>query len=233
MVKAHIPASYAQPKTRCKKKGHYSAQCFSKDITEITSRDKRKDYDDYDTSYLTAVTEGSASTSWNATVTVNGRDFSFKLDTGAEVTVISEQAFQVLDKTELQSSTKRLCGPDKRSLDVLGEISASLAYKDRNCAHPVYVVKNLQQSLLGLPAIQSLALLAPVDTVETDIPEQYPGLFTGLGTFPKSYKIKMKPDDQPAGEIYSQHRRNFPAPQRAVELQKRLDLGPSSRGGIR
>ena len=135
----------------------------------------------------------------NITIHVEGKDVCFKLDTGAEVTVIGEKLMNSLDAKKLQSATKRLCGPDQTPLDVLGETNVTLAYKNKSCSHPVFVLKNLQQNLLGLPAcaIQSLNLLTPVDTVNTSIPEQYPSLFHGLGTFPESHEIKLKQDAQP------------------------------------
>lgn len=40
-------------------------------------------------------------------------------------------------------------------------------------------------------------MLTPIDTVNTPIPEQYQSLFNGLGTFTKSYEIKLKQDAQP------------------------------------
>lgn len=95
---------------------------------------------------------------------------------------------------ELQSPSKRLCGPDNQPLDVIGELSATLTYRDRQCTHPVYVVRKLQQNLLGLPAIQSLSLLAHVDTMKRDIADEFPSIFTGLGTFLQSYTIQLKPD---------------------------------------
>lgn len=52
----------------------------------------------YDTSYLTAVSANQSKT-WSATVAVNGQELLFKLDTRAEVTVISDQAMKSLDRT--------------------------------------------------------------------------------------------------------------------------------------
>jgi len=78
--------------------------------------------------------------------------------------------------------------------------------QNRLCNQPIYVVKDLQQDLLGLPAIKTLYLLTPIDTctvntpvgtVNTPIPEQYPTLFKGLGTFPDTYEIKLRPDAKP------------------------------------
>ena len=214
---------------KCKKKGHYSSQCFSKAVTEVTAADAAPSDASYDTSYLTPVTDGNSNTSWNTTVIVNGRELPFKLDTGAEVTAISDQALQLLNVKELQSSNKRLCGPDNRPLDVVGELSATLIYKERSCTHPVYVVRNLKQNLLGLPAIRSLNLLAEVDTIKTEIPDQYPALFTGLGTFPQSYEIKLKPDAQPLALFTP---RNVPIPLRKQvqeELTRMESLGVTSR----
>lgn len=62
---------------------------------------------------------------------------------------------------------KRLHGPDNRPLHVMGELFAALSCKGRSSVHPVYVFRKLQQNLLGLPAIQSLNLLAQVDAVRS------------------------------------------------------------------
>ena len=78
------------------------------------------------------------------------------MDTGTEVTVISDKSLDSLSVIELQSSTKRLCGPDRRLLAVMGEFPASMSYKDRSCIQTVHNFKKLQQNLLGLPAIWAL-----------------------------------------------------------------------------
>ena len=134
---------------------------------------------------------------WNITIQVEGNDVCFKLDTGAEVTVVGERVLHSLDSKKLQTPTKRLCGPDQTPLEVLGEIPVKLVYKNRSCKHSVFIVKNLQQNLLGLPAIRSLSLLTPIEMVDAPIPEQYPSLFNGLGTFPESYEIRLKQDAKP------------------------------------
>ena len=211
----------------CKKKGHYSSQCFSaKSDTEVAKTNTV-----YDTSYLTAVAAGQSTISWTATVTLNGHEMAFKLDTGAEVTVISGNTLKTLgvEDREVQSSYKRLCGPDNRPLEVVGELSGTLEYKGRSCVHPVYVVRELQQNLLGLPAIQSLHLLAQVDAVGMSIPDAYPGVFTGLGTFPEGYQIQLKPDAQPFALFTP---RNVPIPLRKKvqeELSRMESLGVISR----
>ena len=96
---------------------------------------------------------------WTATIQVEGKDVCFKFDTGAKVTVVGENVLHSLDSKKLQTLTKRLCGPDQTCLEVLGEIPVTLVYKNRSCSLQIFIVKNLQQNLLGLPAIKSLSQL--------------------------------------------------------------------------
>ena len=142
----------------CKKRGHYSSQCFKKksisDVNTGAPNEQSQEY--YDTLFLDTIDSGQKNT-WNVTIQVEGNDVCFKLDTGAEVTVVGENVLHSLDsKKQLQTPTKRLCGPDQTPLEVLGEIPVTLVYKNRSCKPPVFIVKNLQQNLLGLPAIRSL-----------------------------------------------------------------------------
>ena len=182
----------------CKKRGHYSSQCFRKisvgDVNITTPNEQSQEY--YETLFLDTINSGQRNM-WNVTIQVEGKDVRFKLDTGAEVTVVGEKVLNSLDSKKLQTPTKRLCGPDQTPLQVLGEIPVTPAYKNRSCCHPVFIVKNLQQNLLGLPAIQSLSLLTLIEMVNTPIPEQYPSLFNGLGTFPECYEIRLRQDTQP------------------------------------
>ena len=79
----------------------------------------------------------------------------FKVDTGAEVTVISEGTWKRLSLTEpLQQPNTFLCGPDHTRLTVLGKILLTLTLNEVHCEQPVYVVKNITKNLLGFPAIQ-------------------------------------------------------------------------------
>ena len=182
----------------CKKRGHYSSQCFKRksvaDVNITVHNEQSQEY--YDTLFLDTIDTGQKNM-WTATIQVEGKDVCFKLDTGAEVTVVGEKVLHSLDSKKLQTPTKRLCGPDQTRLEVLGEIPVTLVYKNRSCSQQIFIVENLQQNLLGLPAIKSLSLLTPIEMVSTPIPEQYPSLFNGLGTFPESYEIRLKQDAQP------------------------------------
>ena len=62
-----------------------------------------------------------------------------------------------------------------------------MSHKETTVVQPVFIIRQLKNNLLGLPAIKALNLLAMVESVEDEIPTKYSSLFTGLGTFPETY----------------------------------------------
>ncbi len=68
----------------------------------------------------------------------------------------------------LEKPSKVLYGPSCRSLDVLGQFTATLQHGDYSSTQPIYVVRGLKSNLLGLPAIKSLHLLHRVDSTRSD-----------------------------------------------------------------
>ena len=132
--------------------------------------------------------------------------------TGAEVTAMSESAWKQLNsvkKFQLTSTKQQLCGPDRKSL---GTFTLTLMVNGKSCTQRVFIVRNLQNNLLGLPAIKLLQMLPQIDTIQKGIPDQFPDLFTGLDTMKEMYTIKMKSNAKPYA-LYTL--RNVPLPLRA------------------
>ena len=183
----------------------------------------------YDTAYLNTLTSGKDDSCWKSNIMIEGINVPFKLDIGAEVTVVSQNVLELLGPNRIRDTSKRLCGPDQKPLPVAGEMMLTLKYKDRSTVQTVYVVKHLSQNLLGFPAIVELQLLTQVDEIGPDIMEQYLSLFTGLGTLEGDYKIQMKPDAQPSSIFTA---RNVPLPLRTKvkdELNRMQALGVITR----
>ena len=86
-------------------------------------------------------------------------DICFKLDTSAEVTAITNAAYQLLEKPQLNAA-KILCGPSRHPLRVVGKFKCNLAAKGKVTRQEIFVVKGLNHNLLGLPAITALNLAA-------------------------------------------------------------------------
>ena len=205
---------------KCNRKGHYSVQCFSKTTAAASATHEMS----LDTTFLDTVTkkEGKSSKSWYTDLLLEGQEISFKLDTGAEVTAISEQAYRSLKGTALEKPSKALYGPAHHALDVQGQFTASLVHREHSTSQTIFVVRGLKTNLLGLPAIRSLELLRMVAATEVsgeEIRSRFKNVFSGLGTLGEEYTIQLQPDARPLA-LYTP--RSVPMPLRS-KVQEELD----------
>ena len=103
------------------------------------------------------------SSAWTKKTFVAGTPVIMTVDTGADVTAISEEDFSTIrPKPQLDISRRVLRGPDGKRLHVLGAFNAKMSFDsrfDRSSRHTVYVIGGLHTSLLGRPAIQALHVL--------------------------------------------------------------------------
>jgi len=178
-----------------------------------------------DVAYLNTI-DSDQGHAWTCHINVNRHDVSFKIDTGAEVTVISDNITKSIGLHQLHPPTKKLHGPDNSPLEVIGGATVRLVYKGTECTQPIFVVRNVKQNLLGFPAIQVLQVLKHVNVVTQSIPERFPTLFTGLGTLKgEHYEIRLKSDAR-LFALYTP--RNVPLPLRQKvkeELSRMQSLG--------
>ena len=64
---------------------------------------------------------GNQNLSWKEEVYTNKHPIQLRLDTGAEVTAISETAFANIKNSQLQKASRVLLGPAQKKLEVLGQ----------------------------------------------------------------------------------------------------------------
>ena len=139
----HCPAKDATC-FRCGKRGHYSGMCLSKKSAADTVQHAddptiSNDGDSEDGNFLGAITT-QQTTQWLTEVSVNKVPVTFKIDTGAEVSAISEIAFDKLPNVKLQKCSRKLYGPAMSPLSVLGQFTASLTHKHTTSQQNVFVV---------------------------------------------------------------------------------------------
>ena len=147
--------------------GHFAAHCRSKSVAEVAdSQVHEEEFDDI--AYLSTLGTQDANV-WTCTIQVNNQDVSFKVDTGAEVTVISKDVSKALGLDALQPPTNWLYGPDQSPLEVVGETTVRLAYRDKQCTQAIFVLQKVKHNLLGLPTIRALHVLSQVDHVSQPI----------------------------------------------------------------
>lgn len=211
---------------KCNRKGHFSAFCFSKTVAEITGEQS------LDSAFLGTL-QGGTPSSWSTTLLLNGEEVPFKLDTGAEVTAISELTYQRLKRVKLHPASRILYGPTQQSLRVTGQFQATLTKDRKTSTQTVYVISGLKSNLLGLPAISSLHLASQVDTTSEDqakhkgedIIQRFPALFQGLGTLGEEYTIRLREGVRPYA-LYTPRNVPFPLrPKVKAELDRMERLG--------
>ena len=101
-------------------------------------------------------------------------------------------------------------------LTVLGQFTANLTFKHITFKQTVFVVKDLKNNLLGLPAITSPNLISRISSVccsADDVLKLYPhASVTRTRNLGEEYEIKLKEDAKP----FSLHTaKNVPLPLRS------------------
>ena len=132
-------------------------------------------------------------------MSLNEKKVEFKIDTGADVTVIPEDRYQQDRDGPLTQVNEPLNGPSRQRLDVRGRFRGTLKWKDNETKQDIYVVRGLQTPLLGQPAIEALGVDTLVENLhqEEDVVAQFPDLFQGLGCLKVNYTIQLRSDAQP------------------------------------
>ena len=154
----HCPARGAICR-KCSKKGHYQAVCRSATVGGV------KAYPSSGEDVFLGAVGSSKQGQWTVRVTMNGTPMELQIDTGAEVTVITEKAWRSMGAPPVTSSDRTLRGPASHELTSLGKFGAEMsARQNKGVIEDVYVVKGLHRCLLGRPAIEKLELLA-VNTI--------------------------------------------------------------------
>ena len=184
----------------CGRIGHYEDFCFSKNKQPKSK--VRHMYGDEDDLPILGSVESEINTvdSWHAELLVNSQKMTFRIDTGADVTVIPDRCFRNTDC--LEKTDKRLYGPGGSELEVKGVFKATVESKSVKCSQDLYVVKGLRKPLLGRPAIEALGILKRVEAVDEgqkDIRKEYPTLFNSpqIGKLGKTYTIKLSDEARP------------------------------------
>ena len=180
---------------KCSMKGHYQVVCHSKGVNVIESTSPTEDSVD---DFLGAVETNTANKpTCSVTVSLNNHDVNFKIDMGADVTVIPESIFKKLNGVELQHCSRSLSGPCQKTLEVCGQFTGVMQYNNIVVEQEVFVIHDLHKALIGLPAIEALELVSRVNNITLDIPAKFPELFEGLGSLPGEYTIRLSDNARP------------------------------------
>ena len=135
--------------SKCGKRNHFAAVCRTKIpvTSEVTTASPA------DVAFLDYVAPTEAGRAWLTPIELCGQVITFNIDTGVEVTAISEEIHQQVGAPALHTTDRKLFGPSTQHLQVLGTFEGEFKHKGRTSKQGTYVVKGLKTNLLGLPAI--------------------------------------------------------------------------------
>ncbi|KAK0146533.1 hypothetical protein N1851_014140 [Merluccius polli] len=132
---------------KCGKKGHWARQCFSKAVREVTNSPNTDD-----SFYLGAVTKAdqSGAERWTEQINIGNTPVRFKIDTGADVTVMNLQTFESLKpERKLLTYSGPIDSPGG-ALHIMGQFTASSLHKQKKYIFSVVVARGPTVSnLLG------------------------------------------------------------------------------------
>ena len=180
--------------------------------------------------------ESHTQSPWKADIEINGQVITFKLDSGADVSVFSARVYQTLD-VRLEPTNKVLLGSCNYKLNCLGKFKAKLAVNQKCIDNEVYVVKGLERPLLSRQASQSLNLINKIDALscqeyKSKIINQYPDVFKGLGEIPGENEIKLIENPSPFTLTTP---RKVPLPllsKTKLEIERMLEMGIIKKIGV-
>ena len=99
---------------KCHKYGHFQVVCQTRTVKVVSAEDSD------DNSFIGVIeqpesliisTVSTGSEPWTVTISLNQVPIEFQIDTGADVSIISEQLFKKLKLLSLEPTTKSLIGP--------------------------------------------------------------------------------------------------------------------------
>ena len=191
----------------CALKGHYQAVCQKKKrsvnyVQEGENQDHHYQPDDFLGSINKEQVDVGGVNANNfdprmASVRVDKTQHTFRVDTGADSTVIPKSVYDDKFSHKILRPATMLRGPDMQPLRALGFFKAVFKHRDYTVMEDIYV---LQQgaSLLSYQASVRLSLVKlTVCEVSKDIQNSYPTLFTGLGKLGTEYDIKIDSTIEP------------------------------------
>ena len=204
MVKSKCPALNAKC-MKCKKKGHFAKKCKEKapqppaGENSVSSQPSTS----FSIGAVSSSDSNSRSTRWKVSLSVDQKEINFKMDSGADVTAVPYHLFRKLWRHRRLSPPDRiLTRPDGSKLPVIGVASCVMTHKSETLKEDIYVVRQLEHSLLSLRACEELKLVLRLNNVKESISsvkpkEEYPALFAGLGKLDCPYSIKLQPNSSP------------------------------------
>ena len=175
---------------KCGKRGHFAPACRSKKVNEMVLEEV-SDYTNrvstHDKYFLGEV-QSAEKSAWVVNLNMEEKTVPFKIDTGADISVVTEETWSYLLKPKLTKTSACRMTPGGE-LKARGEFMSSTSWKGKPHTFKVVVAQgSLSNSLLARDMAVKIGLVARLDEVKS----KKVGL---MATEP--VKIELRDDAQP------------------------------------
>lgn len=210
----------------CSKVGHWGNMCMSSMVRQMESTDPAQPDDSDNVFNLFAA---SPSSEIQRDVTINGRQATILIDTGADLNILPSNTGV---NVQLQPSKARVQAWGQYDIPVLGKAKCVVIYKNKELEADFIVVQMrnhaITMPLFSLPLCRELGMIDELIQIRrVDFVNEYHDLFQGMGCLNTGfqYKASMK-DDVPA--------RNCPARRLPPAMMERVreELNKMHANGI-
>ena len=196
---------------KCFVKGHYAAMCHSKK-TPKTGRRRGCHIGCHHSSRFQKERnwgEQPQSTLWNSKSHGMQKSWStakrLTLEwTPEPMSQSSQEDTSLKNSLLIQKTNKKIFAPGKTKIYVVSQFQATLTTEHIKTKQTLFIVGNLQEPLLGRPAIEAFHLLERVNTLQSQggsdqnsVKNEFPKLFKGFGKLKSIYKITMENHAKP------------------------------------
>ncbi|KAM7306991.1 uncharacterized protein ISCGN_010627 [Ixodes scapularis] len=227
--KAQCPAT-GKKCNGCKKTGHFQAVCMARERpTDLRpSNNGRQRNSAVDELFVGQVLHSANGQPWTVRARIGQKTLTFKVDTGADVTVIPAMEYDERAMGTLTVANDKLLTAGRAHLPTLGQFISTIQWNNKTTQQKMFVAEGLHCALLGRPAIQALNVLPVLHEVSNSshCPKEYESLLEDrLGTMKTTYKIALHPDAKPFKITYPRRVPIPILPKVRQEIQRMLDLG--------
>ena len=184
----NVPCPAKGQKCRaCGKYNHFEVCCRTKEVREVVRSPDELDYEEF---YLGSITCDQDEKPWEITLNINNTPVTFKIDTGADISVMSEITLNsLLKKPKLHVTNSVLHSPGGQ-LVCKGKFEAKTSFKNHDYCFSIFVIAGAQaNNLLGRNVANRMNLVKRVEEVS---------VFGSCGLVKcKPVKITLREDAKP------------------------------------
>lgn len=155
----------------CKRIGHFESMCRQKkrqdEISYNISCDYEEDNDSSGDYYVGTVTCNDKNDAWFVNLPVSGTQVRFKIDTGADVSVLTQKTYDSLSQAPLLSPSRASLLSPGGKIEVCGEFNTETEYKGSRYMFKLVVIGGeTGTNLLSRSVASQMGLIVRADTVK-------------------------------------------------------------------